>query len=227
MTKGETEMTAALTTAVYNNLSLTNDYFSWEKEWQNYKADDCKGELPNAVFFYMKWYSVDATEAKKMLRSEIMARELKYCNMKADYLGHGNIPESTIRWLRLLESAMAGNFVWSATTARYNAGAEDPYPGLRAAHQEKQILGEAHSIVAPITPELSEQAGMNDEDSTPSKQLGCPRLGAEQMPTSSTSPTSIDGQSLLDTSSKEVPKLRPSILIDIYGEVSAFDIDYL
>ena len=55
MTKEETEMNPALATAVYNSLSLTNDYFSWEKEWQNYKADDCKGELPNAVFLYMKW----------------------------------------------------------------------------------------------------------------------------------------------------------------------------
>ena len=227
MTKEETEMTAALTTAAYNILSLINDYFSWEKEWQNYKADDCKGELPNAVFLYMKWYSLDATEAKKMVRSEIMARELKYCNMKAAYLGHGNTLERTIRWLRLLESVMAANFVWSATTARYNAGAEDSYPGLRAAHQEKRILGEDNSIVAPITPELSEQGGMSDKDSTSCKQLGCQRLSAEQMSSTSISPTSIDGQSLLDTSLKEVPKLRPSILIDVYGEVSAFDIEYL
>ena len=144
-----------------------------------------------------------------MLRSEIVPRELKYCNMKAAYLGHGNTPEKTIRWLRLLESVMAANFVWSATTAQYNAGAENSYPGLRAAHQQKRILGENHSIVTPRAPELSEQGVMSDEDSTSSKQLGCQRLSAEQMSSTSTSPTSIDGQSLLDTSSNEVPNLRP------------------
>ena len=227
MTKEEIEITAALTTAAYNILALTNDYFSWEKEWQNYNADGCKGDLINSVLLYMKWYSVDATEAKKMLRSEMMARELKYCNMKAAYLGHGNTSENTIRWLRLLESVMAGNFLWSATTARYIADAEDSYPGLRAAHQEKRILGEDTSIVALIAPELSEKGVMSDEDYTSSKQLGYQKLSAEQMSSTSTSPTSIDGGSLPDTSLKEVPKLRPSMLIEVYGEVSAFDMEYL
>ena len=137
------------------------------------------------------------------------------------------MPERTIYWLRLLESVMAGNFVWSMTTARYNAGAED-YTLAFAQRIRRGVLWEkTTTFVSPIAPDLQEQEGMSDEESTSSKQLGCQRSSAEQLSNISTPPTSIDGQSSPGPSSKEAPRSRLPILFDVYGEVSFFDKDYL
>ena len=150
MTKGEMEAIEAPVTAVSHCWSLVNDYFSWEKEWKNYQANDCQGEVINAVYLFMKWNNVDAKKAKNMVRSEIMARELKYCDLKAAHLSRGNVPEKVIYWFGILDLITSGNFIWSMTTARYNTGAEDAYPGLRAAYHEKRSLGAIQDFTAPI-----------------------------------------------------------------------------
>ncbi len=147
----EEEKTLALTWAAYDAWVLVNDYFSWEKEWKNHEANGGKGMIANAIFLFMKWYSVDAEEGKKMLRKEILAREEKYCKAKDDFLASADATDKTTEWLELLDLVTAGNFAWSMTTARYRFGAEDSYPALRATCSETADSGITDSLGSPIS----------------------------------------------------------------------------
>ncbi|KAJ5908816.1 terpenoid synthase [Penicillium taxi] len=149
LTEEEEKQTADLTRAAYDAWVLVNDYFSWEKEYQNYQANGSTGQIASAVFLFMKWHNVDPIIAKKMLRTEIITREEKIRNIKTEYLARGNITDRILKWIDLLVLVTAGNFVWSMTTARYDDKAQDAYPGLRATKREKNYrLG----LDAPIMP---------------------------------------------------------------------------
>lgn len=158
----EEEKTSAITWMAYDAWVLVNDYFSWEKEWNNHQANGGKGVIANAIFLFMKWYSIDAVEAKKMLRKEVMAREDKYCKAKDDFLASGDVTSKTTQWLELLDLVTAENFVWSMTTARYRLGAEDAYPSLRAACSETTDTGITDSLGSPISLNAAKMADKID-----------------------------------------------------------------
>ncbi|CAI6340763.1 unnamed protein product [Periconia digitata] len=151
LNKEEEKKTAAITQAAYDAWVLVNDYFSWEKEWSNHVSNGGDGVIANAVFLFMRWYSIDAEASKVMLRKEIVAREEMYCREKEAFLASGEVTEKTSQWLELLDLVTAGNFVWSMTTARYRLGAEDVYPRLRAECSESPDTGPAGSLGCPIS----------------------------------------------------------------------------
>ena len=150
LTDGEKERTSAVTTAAYNAWVLVNDYFSWEKEWQNYRGNSSEGEIVSAIFLYMKWQSVDQIEARKLLKAEILAREQKYSEAKAELTARENLSDNVRNWFDLLDWVTAGNFAWSMTTARYLNG-KDAYPGLRTAHMSKRMSNHLDSLHLPIS----------------------------------------------------------------------------
>lgn len=151
LTEAEIEQTSAVTSAAYDAWVLVNDYFSWEKELQNNQANGGSGEIVNAVFLFMKWYDVDWKEAKSMLRSEIVNREKRYCQEKADLLARGKTTDKIQDWFLLLDLVTAGNFAWSMTTARYDSSAIDAYPALRIAHENVECSNPADSLSLPIS----------------------------------------------------------------------------
>lgn len=150
LTDYEKERTSAVTTAAYNAWVLVNDYFSWEKEWQNYQDNSSHGEIVSAVFLFMKWQCVDQTEARKLVRAEILAREQKYCEAKDELTARGNLSDNIRNWFDILDWVTAGNFAWSMTTARYLNG-KDAYPGLRTAHESKRMSSYSDSLHLPIS----------------------------------------------------------------------------
>lgn len=151
LNEDEVEKTSPITSSAYDAWVLVNDYFSWEKEWQNHQNNGGVGIIANAIFLFMRWYSVDATEGRRMLRKEILAREEKYCKEKETFLASGHATDRTSQWLKLLDHVTAGNFAWSMTTARYRLGGEDAYPALRAAHGESPESGTVDSLSQPIS----------------------------------------------------------------------------
>ncbi|KAI1175872.1 isoprenoid synthase domain-containing protein [Nemania sp. FL0916] len=151
LTDDETQQMRAITSAAYDAWVLVNDYFSWEKEWKNHEANDSEGVIANAVWLYMKWKSVGASEAKKMLKKEIIAREEQYVQLKNDFVASGAATEKTEQWLVLLDLVTAGNFAWSMTTARYRLGGEDVYPLLRREVPKSSRSGVTDSLGSPIS----------------------------------------------------------------------------
>ncbi|KAM0347287.1 hypothetical protein ACHAPU_004806 [Fusarium lateritium] len=159
--KEEEKKMAAITSAAYDAWILVNDYFSWEKEWSLYQAEGEKGAIANAVFLLMDWHSISKEEGKKMLRKEIISRETKYCKMKEAFLAKGLATDTMRRWFELLDNVTSGNFVWSMTTARYKAGAEDPYPALWK-RCSNMADGDAKSLGRPISVNAEATADMID-----------------------------------------------------------------
>ncbi|KAF4966749.1 hypothetical protein FSARC_5614 [Fusarium sarcochroum] len=130
LSEAEEQKIAHITTVAYGAWVLVNDYFSWDKEWKNYQANGSTGMIANAIFLFMGWYSVDKEDAKKMVRKEIMSREAKYCTLKDEFIAKGLATDKILHWLHVLDCVTAGNFAWSMTTARYQAGSDDIYPTL-------------------------------------------------------------------------------------------------
>lgn len=150
LTKAEEAELSHITISAYNAWVLVNDYFSWEKEWLNYEANGSQGEIVSAVFQFMKWYSIDAEQAKVLLREEIISRENTYCEVKEQYIRNKKASGRAKKWFAILDMVTAGNFAWSMTTARYLRG-EDAYPTLRASHNEEALPSTKHDLDQPIS----------------------------------------------------------------------------
>lgn len=212
----EEEKTLALTWAAYDAWVLVNDYFSWEKEWKNHEANGGKGMIANAIFLFMKWYSVDAEEGKKMLRKEILAREEKYCKAKDDFLASADATDKTTEWLELLDLVTAGNFAWSMTTARYRFGAEDSYPALRATCSETADSGITDSLGSPIS---LNAATMADKIDVVLKDRRYLDYSIRERRTSKPEPKAADRQSI-DPPEKIEYKKNQVVHLQQYEEVS-------
>lgn len=155
MTESETATVAPVTKAGFDAWVLVNDYFSWDKEWKNFQDNGSKGEIVSAVFLYMKWYSIEGPEAKKKLRSEIIAREKKYEEEKLALLSQGGDTDKLLRWFEICDLITAGNFAWSMTTSRYWLE-DDPYKELRKLHQHAETPSTYDALNTPISVKVSE-----------------------------------------------------------------------
>nr|POE78004.1 ophiobolin f synthase [Quercus suber] len=163
LTKIEEEELSHITLSAYNAWVLVNDYFSWEKEALNYEANGSKGEIVSAVFLFMRWYSVDATQAKALLKDEIISREKTYADLKDKYLNRTNATERARYWFTLLDLVTAGNFAWSMTTARYLNG-PDAYPARRASHRQISCASSSDNLDHPISKSVLLNGHVNGEN---------------------------------------------------------------
>jgi hypothetical protein len=111
----------------YAALSLTNDLFSWEKEYRAYVESDGKVPLVNAVHVVMLSDNISPEAAKAVIRSEIREHEKRFCELREQYKAEPTASGSIIDWLTLLEDSMAGNFVWSLEVPRYRKIDGNPY----------------------------------------------------------------------------------------------------
>lgn len=178
LTDNEEAELADITAAAYNAWVLVNDYFSWDKELLNHQFNNREGEIVSAIFLYMKWYSIDAKEAKVMLKAEIMEREKTYDHLKNQYLARGNATARVKYWFELLDLVTAGNFAWSMTTARYNHNEQDAYPGLRAKHYEEHGNALSDDLDEPIWQRLGGD-GHNDGQDIGAKRTDSPMMNSE------------------------------------------------
>ncbi|KZF21949.1 terpenoid synthase [Xylona heveae TC161] len=214
LTEDETKSTARITSAAYDAWVLVNDYFSWEKERQNYEANGSVGEIVSAIFIFMKWYSVDEKEAKRMVKKEIMAREEKYCKEKADFVGQGNLTEKTAKWFELLDLVTAGNFAWSMTTARYNLDNEDAYPALRAEHSKKKTATSVDSLTLPISQNVAKSIKQKKEESNEQEYADgssiSSTISSSTPPTTPGDPTDAIDEKIGNVA-LPVPRLVPSL----------------
>lgn len=108
---------------------MTNDYFSWEKEYQLHCKSDKSTPLLNAVNLIQGWHSISEEKSKAKLKELIMKLEREYCSLKTEFLVQNPGPSPKIlRWFDCLETITAANLLWSISCSRYNLGVENPYP---------------------------------------------------------------------------------------------------
>ncbi|KAF7887199.1 uncharacterized protein EAF02_003846 [Botrytis sinoallii] len=107
---------------------LTNDYYSWEKEYDLYNRTNGSVPMVNAVWLLKHLRDVEDSKARELLRDRILEDEMQYCRLRDEYLRTKSPSSDTKRFLGLIELAAAGNRFWHATSKRYNAWAPTPTP---------------------------------------------------------------------------------------------------
>jgi terpene synthase-like protein len=133
MTKEEDEQLADVVYPCYAALGLANDYFSFDREYEQFKQSDAT-LLTNAVWHYMQWQNVDVDTAKDLVRNATTKYEEQFLERCTDFR-HTHVPVSSKLDLYLtgLQHQISGNVVWSLNCPRYhpqfrydpNAGIED------------------------------------------------------------------------------------------------------
>jgi hypothetical protein len=67
LTAEEDEQLAGVIRPCYAALGLANDYFSFDREYKEFRSSSST-VLTNAVWLFMKWHEVDIGTAKTMVR---------------------------------------------------------------------------------------------------------------------------------------------------------------
>lgn len=132
LTQEEDKQLADFIRPCFASLALANDYFSFEREWE--EAQNGGPKPTNAVWLFMQWNGVDASIAKRLVREASNRYESRFLEL-CDQFRQRNAPvsEKIDRYLRGLTYQVSGNVVWSLNCPRYhpnfrydaNAGLED------------------------------------------------------------------------------------------------------
>ncbi|KAJ9273363.1 hypothetical protein DTO212C5_437 [Paecilomyces variotii] len=69
LTPEEEERLSSVVKPCYAALGLANDYFSFDVEWEDFRSGRCgESTMTNLAWLFMKWYQIDAAEAKSRVR---------------------------------------------------------------------------------------------------------------------------------------------------------------
>jgi ophiobolin F synthase len=127
----------------YAALGLANDYFSFDREYDEFQASGEAQTLTNSVWLHMKWHNVDILAAKKMVKQAIWRYERRFLDLCDEYRGeHSSVPGHVDRYLRALAYEVSGNVVWSLNCPRYHPDRRyDPNAGLEDSLTDKKYCG--------------------------------------------------------------------------------------
>jgi hypothetical protein len=103
-------------------LALSNDYFSWQKEYDEWCKTRKAGGVNNAVGVISKEHSVSIDEAKELCVKMIRSSYRRFCDEKKRFeteSGH-KASRDLLKYLAALETCFGGNIVWSQYSKRYN-----------------------------------------------------------------------------------------------------------
>lgn len=147
MTEDEDKQVADVIYPLYAALGLANDYFSFDREWEEAKEPDAPKPL-NAVWHYMRWRDVDIPTAKELVRDATNEYERKFLDLSDEFrTKNAPISDKLDQYLTILSYMVSGNIFWSLNCPRYhpefrydpNAGIED---AITAKHRDPLKLSE-------------------------------------------------------------------------------------
>lgn len=129
LTPEEDEMLQEIRRPCYAALGLTNDYYSFDVEYDGYLKSNGVGSLTNAVWLYMQWEKCDVIRAKELTRLEVNRLEREFLRLKRDFeRGPLGKNEKLVYYVRALAYQIPGNLIWSLKCPRYNVGYRDVGP---------------------------------------------------------------------------------------------------
>jgi hypothetical protein len=115
----------------YTTLAFSNDYFSWQKEYDEFCKGGETGSVANAVGIIMTEHSVSMDDAKNVCFELIRSSCRKYYDEKKRFeseSGH-KVSGDLLKYLGALEMVISGNIIWSQHTERYNFKESDGTDG--------------------------------------------------------------------------------------------------
>ncbi|RDW88454.1 fusicoccadiene synthase [Coleophoma cylindrospora] len=118
----EANMSLNVTRPAYETLALANDFFSWQKEYDDFLRNPTSKDMANAVWIIMKEHMVGIDEAKLICKDKIASSCRQYLEGKKIFeTQFGNtVSLDLLKYLSALELSISGNVVWSQYSPRYN-----------------------------------------------------------------------------------------------------------
>ncbi|KAM7217588.1 Isoprenoid synthase domain containing protein [Rhypophila decipiens] len=170
LTKEEDAKLAHVIRPCFAALALANDYFSFDKEWE--EARQPGGSKPlNAVWLSMQWHVVDITIAKILVREAANRYESQFVQFCDDFRKTNSpISDKLDRYLQGMACQVSGNVVWSLNCPRYypefrydpNAGIEDVLTAKYRAPLPKSEEQDEEEVDGPPTAVLDRRHGSVD-----------------------------------------------------------------
>lgn len=107
----------------YLSTALSNDYYSFEKEYRDHAANGTIDNIHNAIALLMWNYGYDEGEAKSIVKAEILDAEKNLLRGYQEWEESSTGPVSdTLRtYLGLFILATGGSNYWQASSVRYSA----------------------------------------------------------------------------------------------------------
>ncbi|KAK4449781.1 isoprenoid synthase domain-containing protein [Podospora aff. communis PSN243] len=172
LTKEENMAVADVIRPCFASLALANDYFSFDREWE--EAQNGGPKPTNAVWLHMQWHGVDVSTAKRMVRGACNRFEAEFVERSKAFQQTNPLgsSEKTQRYLRGLTYQVSGNVVWSLNCPRYhpefrydaNVGVEDVLSAtLRDSVHENAEPESNHHRASMISLESQPTAGSSSD----------------------------------------------------------------
>lgn len=208
LTKEEREDCRKVSRPAWDHVMLSNDYFSWQREYDVLLQDESSHFMVNAVWIIMQEQSTTVEIAKELCLNRIRSTSEEYRRMKREYETTRQPSLDVRRLLAVLEATIAGNFVWSIDCPRYNFSgtisrreqSQDDDLKLRSVFKNGKGLTNGNSINR-FSESTSTYSGHNCKDYSVSRQnqsLDDPDVFSSDPP----SPARF----------KELPKILPNVM---------------
>lgn len=165
----EAKMSLDVTRPAYETLALANDFFSWQKEYDDFLQNAGSEDMANAVWIIMKEHAVGIDEAKRLCKDKVASSCREYLEKKKSFeMQFGDtVSPDLMRYLSALELSISGNVVWSQYSPRYNFQAEfDEAALIDVPHDSDSSLS---SLIQDMVGEYSDvsSAPASDSESDP------------------------------------------------------------
>jgi ophiobolin F synthase len=127
-------------------LMLTNDYWSWDREYEDWKTRG--NRLVNAVDVVMRTRSIPIDAARDIVKQMIIGVEQEYVKRKAEfYQKHPDVSLELRRWIEAAGCVVSGSHYWATSAPRHHV-------------QFRESFEQEHSVDA------YSEIGMSDESSS-------------------------------------------------------------
>lgn len=115
---------------------LTNDYYSWEKEYQA-SLENGQTHVVNAIWVLMREHSLTVDQAKDLCSQKIKENVAEYLLIVEENRNNEDISLDLRRYIECMQYTLSGNVVWSKLCPRY-------HPAV--SYNESQLLRMRHGL---------------------------------------------------------------------------------
>jgi len=140
----ESELCAKLMRPAWIAAGLTNDLFSWEKEYEA-AVKNGQANVSNAIWVLMGEHSITTEEAKTICRQKIKEAVAEYVEIVKLSRNDTSISLDLRRYIEAMQYSLSGNVIWSLSCPRY-------HPELE--YNQLQLLRMKHGLNAYPGPYL-------------------------------------------------------------------------
>ena len=119
ISEDEKELMRPVAAPAYACIALANDFFSWQKEYDDFTYQSKSHYMVNAIWILMQEHSITIEKAKQTLREKVAEYLQAFLRLKARFQSSKVVSSDAGRYLSAIELFLSGNVGWSQFCPRY------------------------------------------------------------------------------------------------------------